>query len=114
MERSKNKQAKLHIRKGDKVKVISGNSKGKEGEVLEVITSKQRAIVQGVNMVTKHVKPSADNPEGGIKKTEAAIHISNLMLIDPATGDAVRTGRKENPDKGDKLQRYSKKTGEFI
>ncbi|UII28879.1 50S ribosomal protein L24 [Fulvivirga maritima] len=112
MERSKNKQTKLHIRKGDTVRVVSGNSKGKEGEVLEVITSKQRAIVQGVNIVTKHVKPSADNPEGGIKKTEAAIHISNLKLIDPATGEAVRTGRKLNDD--GKLQRYSKKTGEFI
>ncbi|UII22978.1 50S ribosomal protein L24 [Fulvivirga ligni] len=112
MERAKNKQGKLHIRKGDKVKVISGNSKGKDGVVLEVITSKQRAIVEGLNMVTKHVKPSATNPEGGIEKKEAAIHISNLMLVDPATGDAVRTGRKQ--DDNGKLQRYSKKTGDFI
>ena len=112
MERAKNKQGKLHIRKGDKVKVISGNSKGKDGVVIEVITSKQRAIVEGLNMVTKHVKPSATNPEGGIEKTEAAIHISNLMLVDPATGDAVRTGRKQ--DDNGKLQRYSKKTGDFI
>jgi len=112
MERAKNKQGKLHIRKGDKVKVIAGNSKGKDGVVLEVITSKQRAIVEGLNMVTKHVKPSATNPEGGIEKKEAAIHISNLMLVDPATGDAVRTGRKQ--DDNGKLQRYSKKTGDFI
>ncbi|UII34815.1 50S ribosomal protein L24 [Fulvivirga ulvae] len=112
MERKKNKQPKLHIRKGDTVKVIAGNSKGKEGVVLEVVPSKLRAVVEGVNIVTKHVKPSATNPEGGIEKTEAAIHISNLMLKDPATGEATRTGRKAD-DKG-KLQRYSKKTGEII
>ena len=104
--------AKLKIKKGDTVKVISGNAKGSTGEVLEVITEKNRAIVKGVNMVTKHVKPSATNPEGGIEKTEAAINISNLMLVDAATGEATRVGRKMN-DKG-KLQRYSKKTGEFI
>ena len=112
MERKKNKQPKLHIRKGDTVKVIAGNSKGKEGVVLEIIPSKLRAVVEGVNVVTKHVKPSATNPEGGIEKTEASIHISNLMLKDPATGDATETGRKA--DDNGKLQRYSKKTGEFI
>ncbi len=112
MDRKKNKQAKLHIRKGDKVQVIAGNSRGKEGVVLEVLPAKHRAFVEGVNMVTKHVKPSATNPEGGIEKTEASIHLSNLKLIDPATGEATRTGRKENKD--GKLQRYSKKTGEFI
>lgn len=103
---------KFHIRKGDTVKVTAGNDKGKTGKVLEVKTSTYRAFVEGVNMVTKHVKPSAENPEGGIQETEAAIHLSNLMLIDPATGDAVRTGRKKNAD--GKLQRYSKKSGEFI
>ncbi len=103
---------KLHIKKGDTVKVISGNSNGKTGEVLEVLVAKDRAIVKGVNIVTKHVKPTAANPEGGINKTEAAIHISNLMLIDPANGEPTRIGRKLN-DKG-VLQRYSKKTGEFI
>lgn len=103
---------KLHIKKGDTVKVLSGNSKGKTGLVQEVITSKQRVVVEGVNMVTKHVKPSATKPEGGIEKTEAAVHISNLMLIDPASGEPTRTGRKLD-DKG-KLQRYSKKTGEII
>lgn len=112
MERKKNKQPKLHIRKGDTVKVIAGNSRGKEGVVLEVLPAKARAIVEGVNVVTKHVKPSAAKPEGGIEKTEAAIHISNLMLIDPATGEPTKTGRKAN-EKG-KLQRYSKKTGELI
>ncbi len=112
MERRFNKQPKLHIRKGDKVLVLAGNDKGKEGTVLEVLMEKNRAIVEGINMVTKHEKPSAGKPEGGIKKTEAAIHISNLMLINPADGKPTRTGRKLD-DKG-KLQRYSKKTGEFI
>ncbi|MEM9855777.1 MAG: 50S ribosomal protein L24 [Bacteroidota bacterium] len=103
---------KLHLKKGDTVKVISGNSKGKTGKVLEVIMAKDRAIIEGVNVVTKHIKPSAENPEGGIEKTEASVHISNLMVVDPSTGEATRIGRKLN-DKN-KLQRYSKKTGEFI
>ncbi|MBL7842622.1 MAG: 50S ribosomal protein L24 [Cyclobacteriaceae bacterium] len=112
MERKFNKQPKLHIRKGDTVKVIAGDDKGKTGKVLEVQVAKSRAIVEGINIVTKHEKPSAGKPEGGIKKTEAALHISNLMLIDPASGNPTRIGRKLN-EKG-KLQRYSKKTGEFI
>lgn len=103
---------KLHVRKGDTVKVIAGNSKGKTGVVLEVIPAKDRAVVEGVNVVTKHVKPSATNPEGGINKSEAAIHISNLMLVDPAKGEPTRTGRKL--DENGKLQRYSKKTGEIV
>ena len=103
---------KIHIRKSDTVKVLAGNDKGKTGKVLEVNVSKYRAIVEGVNLVTKHQKPSATNPEGGIKETEAAIHISNLMVVDPSSGDATRIGRKAN-DEG-KLQRYSKKSGEFI
>ncbi|MEM9324195.1 MAG: 50S ribosomal protein L24 [Bacteroidota bacterium] len=103
---------KIHIKKGDTVKVIAGNDKGKTGKVLEVNTAKYRAIVEGVGMVTKHVKPSATNPEGGIENTEAAVHISNLMLVDPSSGDATRIGRKANDD--GKLQRYSKKSGEFI
>ncbi|MBX2961805.1 MAG: 50S ribosomal protein L24 [Cyclobacteriaceae bacterium] len=112
MERNYNKRPKLHIRKGDMVKVIAGDDKGKTGKVLEVLVAKNRAFVEGVNMVTKHEKPSAGKPEGGIKKTEAALHLSNLMLIDPASGNPTRIGRKLN-EKG-KLQRYSKKTGEFI
>ncbi|HEX7016889.1 MAG TPA: 50S ribosomal protein L24 [Cyclobacteriaceae bacterium] len=112
MERKYNKRPKLGIRKGDKVKVIAGNDKGKEGTVLEVLARENRAVVEGVRLVTRHEKPSAGKPEGGIKRTEAPIHISNLMLIDPATGKPTRIGRKLN-DKG-KLQRYSKKTGEFI
>ncbi len=112
MERKYNKQPKFHIRKGDTVKVLAGDDKGKTGKVLEVVTTKNRAIVEGINIVTKHEKPSAGKPEGGIKKTEAAIHISNLMLVDPASGNPTRIGRKLN-EKG-KLQRYAKKTGEFI
>ncbi len=112
MERKFNKQPKLHIKKGDTVKVIAGDDKGKEGKVLEVDSAKGRAFVEGVNIVTKHQKPSAGKPEGGMKKTEASINISNLMLIDPASGKPTRIGRKVNA-KG-KLQRFSKKTGEFI
>ena len=112
MERKKNKQQKLHIRKGDTVKVLSGNDKGKTGKVLQVIPATSRAIIEGINMVTKHVKPSANNPNGGIERFEAAVHISNLMVVDPGSGEATRIGRKLNDD--GKLQRYSKKTGEFI
>lgn len=112
MERKFNKQPKLHIRRDDVVKVLSGDDKGKTGKVLSVDLEKRRAIVEGLNMVTKHVKPTASNPQGGIQKKEAPIHISNLMLIDPKTGEAAKTGRKRN-EQG-KLVRYSKKTGEVI
>jgi large subunit ribosomal protein L24 len=112
MERSKNKQPKLHIRKGDTVKVLAGDDKGKTGKVLEVNLEKRRAFVEGVNIMTKHEKPSAGKPEGGIKKVEAPIHISNLALVDPASGNTTRVGRKLD-DKG-KLQRFAKKTGQFI
>lgn len=112
MERRRNKQPKLHIRKGDTVKVISGDDKGKTGKVLEVLPEKRRAFVEGINFITKHEKPSAGKPEGGIKKVEAPVHISNLMLVDPASGNPTRTGRKLNEK--NKLQRYSKKTGELI
>jgi large subunit ribosomal protein L24 len=103
---------KIKIKKGDTVEVIAGNDKGKKGKVLEIDAAKYRAIVEGVRMVTKHAKPSATNPEGGIQHTEAPIHISNIMLVDPASGDPTRVGRKLN-DK-EKLQRYAKKTGQFI
>lgn len=112
MRRRKNKQQKLHIKKDDSVKVIAGNDRGKTGRVLEVYPAKGRAIVEGINMVTKHVKPSADNPNGGIEKMEASIHISNLMVIDPTSGEPTRIGRKLSGN--NKLQRYSKKSGEFI
>lgn len=103
---------KWKIKKGDTVKVISGNSKGKSGKVLEVLTEKGRVIIEGINIVSKHVKPSASNPNGGIDRKEAAINISNVMLVDPKSGETTRVGRKA--DKDGKLQRYSKKTGELI
>jgi len=112
MTKQVRKVAKLHIRKGDTAIVIAGNDKGKKGKVLEVIISKSKAIIEGVNMITKHVKPSANNPEGGIEKTEAPIHISNIMIVNPSTGEPTKIGRKQN-DEG-KLQRFSKKTGELI
>jgi large subunit ribosomal protein L24 len=111
MEKKQTKP-KFHIRSGDTVKVISGNSKGKTGLVKSVLVSKQRAIVEGVNMITKHLKPNAQNPQGSIEKREGTIHISNLMVVDPATGEATRTGRQLNDN--NKLQRFSKKTGKFI
>lgn len=103
---------KFHIKTGDTVKVISGNSKGQTGVVKSVIRDRDRAVVEGVNMITKHIKPTAQNPQGSLEKTEGSIHISNLMLVDPATNEPTRTGRRLN-DKG-KLQRFSKKTGNFI
>jgi large subunit ribosomal protein L24 len=107
-----NKHTKLHVKTGDTVKVIAGDDKGKTGKVLAIDTKKQRAFVEGINMVTKHVKPTAAKPQGGIEKKEASVHISNLMLVDPKSGEATRIGRKMG-DNG-KLVRYAKKTGEVI
>lgn len=92
--------------------VIAGNSRGKKGRVLEILRAKNKALVEGINMVTKHLKPSATHPNGGIEKREAPVHISNLKVVDPSTGEATRIGRKPNAD--GKLERYSKKTGEFV
>ncbi len=105
-------QKKVHIKKGDTVMVIAGESKGQKGRVLEVDRAKDRAIVEGVNLVSKHTKPNSKSPQGGILKKEAPVHISNLMLLDPASGKPTRIGRRLN-DK-DKLVRYSKKSGEEI
>ncbi len=105
-------QKKLHIKKGDTVIVITGNNKGQKGRVLEVIRKKDRAIVEGVNLIKKHTKPNAKSPQGGIIEQESSIHISNLMLVDPKSGKPTRIDRKLN-DKG-KLVRYSKKSGEEI
>ena len=102
---------KLKIKKGDTVKVITGESKGTQGKVLEVLPKENKALVEGCNMVSKSTKPCAAAPNGGIIQKEAPIHISNLMLVD-AKGNATRVGRKLN-DNG-KLVRYSKKTGEEI
>lgn len=103
-------QQKLHIKVGDTVKVISGESKGQEGKVLTIDRKKMRAIVEGVNFVKKHAKPSAADPQGGIVEKEAGIHISNLMNV--VKGQATRIGRKVNTE--GKLVRYSKKSGEEI
>lgn len=103
-------QQKLHIKVDDTVRVISGESKGQEGTVLSIDRKNLRVKVQGVNLVKKHQKPNAANPEGGIVEMEAGIHISNLMIVHK--GEATRIGRKEN--KEGKLVRYSKKSGEEI
>ena len=113
MEKKKHAQpAKMKLRKGDLVQVIAGDSKGTEGKIIEVILANGRAIVEGANMVSKHTKPNAASPNGGIIKQEAAIHISNLMLVDPKSGKPTRVGRKRN-DAG-KLVRIAKTTGEEI
>ena len=104
------KQQKLHIKVGDSVKVLAGESNGQEGKILSIDKTKSRAIVEGVNLIKKHTKPSAADPQGGIVETEAGIHISNLMIVH--NGQASRVGRKEN--KEGKLVRYSKKSGEEI
>ena len=104
--------AKLHIKKGDIVYDLSGDDKGKTGRVLSVQVKKNRAVVEGVNIVSKSTKPSAKYPQGGIVKIEAPVHISNLNLVDPKSGKPTRIGRKLN-DAG-KLVRYSKKSGEEI
>ncbi|WP_080905168.1 50S ribosomal protein L24 [Parabacteroides sp. Marseille-P3160] len=104
--------SKLHIKKGDMVYVNTGEDKGKTGRVLEVLVKDNRAIVEGINMVSKHTKPSAKSPQGGILKKEAPIQISNLNVLDPKSGKPTRIGRKLN-EKG-VLVRYSKKSGEEI
>ena len=112
MKNKNNKLPKIHIRKGDQVKVLSGNNKSKMGNVIKVFTKTSRALVTGINIVHKHVKPSAKDPQGSIVKKEAAVHISNLMLVDSTNGVASRIGRRIN--EAGKLQRFSKKTGNFI
>ena len=103
---------KLHIKKGDMVTVLAGESKGQSGKVLQVLVSENRAIVEGLNMVSKATKPNAKNTQGGIVKQEAPIHISNLQLVDPKTGKGTKVGRKVNAE--GKIVRYAKKSGEEI
>ena len=110
MERKYNKIPKLHIKKGDSVKVLSGDDKNKTGKVIKVLLKDRRALVEGVNLVTKHKKPDANNPNGSIIKLEAPLHVCKLQLL--AAGKPTRIGRKRN-DLG-KLQRYAKTTGDFI
>ncbi|MBN2347915.1 MAG: 50S ribosomal protein L24 [Bacteroidales bacterium] len=102
----------MHIKKGDTVFVNAGEYKGQKGRVLEVIRKTNRALVEGINMVSKHSKPNSQNPQGGIIKKEAPVHISNLMLVDPSSGEPTRIGKKLGSK--DKLVRYSKKSGEEI
>ena len=102
---------KLHIKKGDMVYVNAGNDKGKTGKVLEVITKKDRAIVEGVNMVSKHTKPNSKHPQGGIIKREAGVHISNLQVVDPVKGGATKIGRR--PTKTARLFAMPKNQGEI-
>ncbi len=101
--------SKLHIKKGDTVIVNAGDDRGKQGRVVRVLVSKNKAVVEGVNVVSKSTKPSAKHPQGGIVKMEAPIHVSNLSLIDPKSGKATRIGRRVN-ENGVKV-RYSKKAG---
>lgn len=103
--------AKFHIKKDDTVMVITGESKGQQGKVLEVNSKTSRVLVEGVNMVKKHTKPSAAYPNGGIIEKEAPIHLSNLMLVDPKSGTPTRIGRKLVDGK---IVRFSKKSGEVI
>ncbi len=105
-------QKKIHIKKGDTVIVITGESKGQKGRVMEVNRKTGKAIVEGLNLISKHTKPNSKAPQGGIVKKEAPIHMSNLMLLDPASGKPTRIGRRLN-DKS-KLVRFSKKSGEEI
>lgn len=105
-------QPKLKIRKGDLVQIIAGDHNGKQGRILEVLREKNRAIVEGANMVSKHTKPNAANPNGGIIKKEAAIHISNLMVVDAKTNKPTRVGKTVNAE--GKSIRIAKKSGEEI
>ena len=104
--------SKLHIKKGDTVYVNAGEDRGKQGRVLKVLVDKNRAIVEGVNYVTKATKPNAQHPQGGLVKMEAPIHVSNLQLLDPKTGKPTRIGRRKDAE--GKTVRYSKKSGEEI
>ena len=102
---------KLKIKSGDVVRVIAGDHKGTEGKVLKVDREKNKAIVEGANMVSKHTKPSAKNPQGGIVKKEAPIHISNLSLLDPKSKEVTKTGTRVE---GDKKVRFSKKSNQVL
>ncbi|NNC94256.1 MAG: 50S ribosomal protein L24 [Chitinophagales bacterium] len=110
---------KINIKKGDQVIIISGEDKGKKGEVLAMMKKRDKynhresdwVLVDGINIITKHQKPDANNPDGGIVKKEAPVHISNVMLVDPKTGEATRVGRKNEDGKS---IRYAKKSGEVL
>ncbi|MFB1051385.1 50S ribosomal protein L24 [Paraliobacillus sp. JSM ZJ581] len=101
----------MHVKKGDKVQVISGKDKGKQGTILVAFPKKDRVLVEGVNMVKKHAKPSQDNPQGGIIEQEAPIHVSNVLPIDPKSGEPTRVGYEE---RGGNKVRIAKKSGEAL
>jgi len=101
----------MFVKKGDNVIVISGNDKGKIGKVLEVLVKQNRVVVEGVNITTRHLKPSNENPDGGIEKIEAPIHASNVQILDPKTEDRTRIGKKIVDGK---KVRYAKKSGEIL
>ena len=104
---------KIKIRKNDMVLVTTGNSKGVKGKVIKIMSNENSALVEGVNMVSRHTKPNAANPQGGIIKQEAKIHISNLVLVDTKSGNPTKVGRKRDDNTG-KLVRFAKKNGEVI
>lgn len=115
MPRKKNKRKKLHVKKGDEVRIIAGNDKGRQGRVLAVFPNRERVLVEGINMRVHHDKPTQQNPQGGRIEREAPVHISNVMVIDPTTGEPTRIGRKRiEDDAGGRWVRYSKKSGEII
>ncbi|WP_026569054.1 MULTISPECIES: 50S ribosomal protein L24 [Sediminibacillus] len=101
----------MHVKKGDKVQVIAGKDSGKQGTILEAYPKKERVLVEGINVVKKHAKPSQDNPQGGILNQEAPIHVSNVMPIDPKTGEPTRVGHEVRDGK---KVRIAKKSGEAL
>ncbi len=115
MPRRFNTQKKLHVKKGDNVLVLAGNDKGKKGRVLMVFPDKDRVLVEGINIRTHHEKPSQENQQGGRVQKEAAIHISNVMVVDPSTSEPSRIGRKRIEENGKgRWVRYAKTSGEII
>ena len=115
MPRKYNKQKKLHVKKGDNVLVIAGNSKGESGRVLAVYPKQERVLVEGINIRTHHEKPTQENPQGGRMKREAPVHVSNLMVIDPTSNEPTRIGRKRVEEEGGgRWVRYAKTSGEII
>ena len=111
-KKTERENRKVHVRRGDRVRVISGNHKGAEGRVTKVIPDENRVVIEGVNQRTKHVRPTQDNPDGGRITFEAPIHASNVMLLDPKSGEPTRTRQKV--DANGKKERVSAKSGESI
>lgn len=112
MVKRKNQPPKVNIKRGDNVKVIAGNDKGKTGRVLAVRPKQGTALVENVRMITKHVKPNQQDQQGGIRNQEGPINLSNLMVLEPKSGEPTRVGRRRNDN--NQLVRYAKKTGEDI